>query len=280
LAAAPASRAARAPRLYATSIGDGGKARDRWRATLAWRAKNDVSAVVRSPQPRYHDVKAMYPHYLGGRTRAGELMFFEMLGQLDTSVMRSGRVTMAEAFRHFIFIHEYCALRYDGEETALVTILDVAGLRFSEVNAFLLKLVATASDVLNNLAPFRVRRIFVLNAPSWFGAAYAGVKRVLPREVRGKVSILGSDYAAALAELAENDQLPSDYGGGGPALGQSGDELDMLEAVCVLNAGGAVDFLDAGAAPPAPRRGGRAVQSPSARLLASCSQSRPGTCRQ
>ncbi|KAH8074077.1 hypothetical protein JL721_2637 [Aureococcus anophagefferens] len=188
----------------------------------------------------------MYPHHFGGRSKRGEIIMWELLGQLDTAVLRSGRVSMEEAFRHFIFIHEYAALKFQGEETELVTVLDVAGLRFSEVNSFLLRLVATASDVLNNLAPFRVRRIFILNAPSWFGAALAGVRRVLPAETRHKVTIVGADYAATLAELADHDELPSTYGGGGPPLSQSEDELDMLEAVCVLNSGGAVDFLERG----------------------------------
>ena len=237
----------RAPRLYVESCGgDRGAAEARWRKTVAWRRANDVAAVVRVGQPKYHDVKQMYPHHFGGRSRRGEIIMWELLGQLDTAVLRSGRVSMEEAFRHFIFIHEYAALKFDGEETELVTVLDVAGLRFSEVNSFLLRLVATASDVLNNLAPFRVRRIFILNAPSWFGAAWAGVRRVLPAETRHKVTIVGADYAATLADLADHDELPSTYGGGGPPLSQGEDELDMLEAVCVLNSGGAVDFLDRG----------------------------------
>ena len=53
-----------------------------------------------------------------------------------------------------------------------MTVIDVKGLRFSEVNSFLLRLISTASDVLNNLAPFRVVRIVVVHAPSWIGAAY------------------------------------------------------------------------------------------------------------
>ena len=70
----------------------------------------------------------------------------------------------------------------------MVTVLDIEGLRFSEVNKFLLNLISTASDVLNNLAPFRVRKIIVVNAPSWIGAAWPAVRRVLPRDVRDVAS--------------------------------------------------------------------------------------------
>ncbi|KAH8098402.1 hypothetical protein JL720_1345 [Aureococcus anophagefferens] len=260
-AAAPLARARstgwsptrrRAPRLYVESCGgDRAAAEARWRKTVAWRRANDVAAVVRVGQPKYHDVKQMYPHHFG--RAVGEIIMWELLGQLDTAVLRSGRVSMEEAFRHFIFIHEYAALKFEGEETELGRARR-RGLRFSEVNSFLLRLVATASDVLNNLAPFRVRRIFILNAPSWFGAAWAGVRRVLPAETRHKVTIVGADYASTLAELADHDELPSTYGGGGPPLSQAEDELDMLEAACVLNSGGAVDFLERGSDSDASRR--------------------------
>ena len=238
------------PRLYVQSCdGDHAKAHERWRATIEWRNERGVDRIAVSQQPKYHDIKRVYPHFLHGKTRDGAVFCWERLGRLDTSALRSGRVTTEEAFRHFIFFHEYMARRYEGEETRMVTVLDIEGLRFREVNSFFLKLISTASDVLDNLAPFRVRKIFVVNAPSWIGAAWPAVRRVLPRGVRDKVTIVGSDYASTLAEVAAPDQLPADYGGLGPPLGEADAELDMLDAVCVLNAGGSVDYLDEAKAP-------------------------------
>ncbi|KAJ1454856.1 hypothetical protein M885DRAFT_521132 [Pelagophyceae sp. CCMP2097] len=223
------------PALYIETAGATAGAR-RWQSTVAWRAANDVASVLHSPQPKYNACKMLYPHSLHGVTREGERVIWELLGNLDTSFLRSGEVSIAEAFRHFLFVHEFCSWHFEGEETRLVTVMDVQGLRLKEVNALFFRLVGTASDVLNNLMPFRVRRIVVINAPSWFHAAWRGVQRVLPRELRDKVQIVGTDYAAALDALCDRRELPQEYGGDKP-LGHSDDELAMLEAACVLNAG-------------------------------------------
>ena len=168
------------PRLYLASCdNDRAKATERWRATQQWRRDRNVDSIAISRQPKYHDIKRVYPHYLHGKTRDGAIFMWERVGRLDTSALKSGRVTTDEAFRHFIFVHEYMARKYDGEETRMVTVLDIEGLRFSEVNKFLLNLISTASDVLNNLAPFRVRKIIVVNAPSWIGAAWPAVRSCL-----------------------------------------------------------------------------------------------------
>ena len=80
--------------------------------------------------------------------------------------------------------------RYDGEETRLVTVMDIGSIRFAEVNGRFPKLVSNASDVLNNLAPFRVQRIVIVNAPSWIGAAWPAIRRVMPAAVRDKVGFV------------------------------------------------------------------------------------------
>ena len=72
---------------------------------------------------------------------------------------------------------------------------------------------------------------------------------------------MGADFGDALRELARNDEIPADYGGRGPPLGDGADELEMLEAVCVLNAGGAVDFLDDAPA-RSPAAGGSDAEAP------------------
>ncbi|KAJ8611160.1 hypothetical protein CTAYLR_003591 [Chrysophaeum taylorii] len=224
------------PALYASRCGSREAALSRWRRTLAWRCEHDAAGVLREPQPKYHAIKGMYPHSLHGRTVNGELVMWELLGSLDTTVLRNGEVTTDQAFRHFVFVHEFISRKYDGEATRLVTVLDVKGLRFSQVNSFLIRLVSTASAVVDNLVPFRASKILVINAPSWFGAVWGGIRRTLPTEIRDKVEVL--DGVTRLAELLQ--VLPSEYGGEIP-LGQHDDELAMLEAACLLNAGEGLD---------------------------------------
>jgi len=228
------------PSLYVRVLG-AAAARERWAKTLAWRAQHGADDALRRAQTKYHAVKQLYPHYLHGRVRgSGEIVLWELVGALDTAPLRRGELTTDDAFRHFVFVHEFLSAKFDGEETTLVTILDVAGLRFSQVDSLLMKLISSASSVVDNLVPFRATKIYVLNAPSWFSAVWnSGVKRALPSTVRDKVQVLPS--SATLADIVE--QVPKEYGGDVP-LGQHDDELSMLEAVCVLNSGGSLFAAD------------------------------------
>lgn len=228
------------PALYVDKCG--AQARQRWERTLEWRREHDADATLREPQPCYHAIKnRLYPHHLHGKTKRGEVIMWELLGKLDTSVLRNGEVHLDAAFRHFVFVHEFVSRMYAGEETRLVTVLDVAGLRFSQVNSSLMRLISTASRVVDNLVPFRATKILVIHAPSWFGAVFGGVRRVLPAEIRDKVEVLGPDFVQRLA--TEFEELPAEYGGATP-LGQHDDELAMLRAACALNGGG--DILSEG----------------------------------
>lgn len=229
------------PELYVQCCGSREAAAKRWERTFNWRRENSAERSLREPQPMYNAIKnTLYPHYLHGRTLKGELVMWELLGCLDTAPLRSGQVTSEHTLRHFIFVHEFISRKFEGEATRLVTILDVSGLRFSEVNSFLIRLISTTSKVVENLVPFRASKIYVVNAPSWFGAVFGGIRRALPGEIRDKIEVLGPNFADRLAPVLES--MPAEYGGD-VSLGQHEDELAMLEISCVLNAGGNAEAL-------------------------------------
>uniref|UniRef100_A0A7S3JVI4 CRAL-TRIO domain-containing protein n=1 Tax=Aureoumbra lagunensis TaxID=44058 RepID=A0A7S3JVI4_9STRA len=221
------------PSLYVEMCGGNHEtAKKRWNRTLEWRAQHNADNVLSQRQPKYHAVKQLYPHYLHGKARDGEVIMFELVGSLDTSSLRNGSLTTDDAFRHFVFVHEFISHKFQGEDTRLVSVLDVGGLRFSQVDSTLLRLLSATSNVLDNLVPFRAVRIYIINAPSWFSTVWNGaIKRALPTSVRDKVQVLKS--TKALASLL-GIELPREYGGTLP-LGQHDFELDLLETVCLLN---------------------------------------------
>ena len=225
------------PGLYVEALQDDRVAGEKWAKTLKWRTEHRAEEALRRAQPNYHAVKRLYPHYLHGRTTSPrrEVVMWELVGSLDTTPLRRGELTTDDAFQHFVFVHEFLSAKFNGEETRLVTILDVGGLRFSQVDSLLMKLIAAASNVVDNLVPYRATKIYVINTPTWFSAVWnSGIKRALPATVRDKVQVLHSkNINETLKDLVE--EVPSEYGGATP-LGQHDDELSMLEAVCVLNA--------------------------------------------
>lgn len=202
------------PSLYVSKRG-AKRGAEAWARTLKWRRAHGVDSVLGEAQTSCGKIKRLYPHYLHGTTPSGDVLFFELLGRLDTSV----EVDKATLVRHFAFVHEYLSASRLGEETRLVSVLDAAGLTWSSVNSRFYGLVSAASECTENLVPFRTRRVYVINAPPWFGTVFASLQRVLPQSVRETVRVVPErDRASTLAGLCGAD-LPSDYGGAGPPLG-------------------------------------------------------------
>ena len=99
----------------------------------------------------------------------------------------------------------------------------------------MIQLIKTASSVVDNLVPFRASKIYVVNAPSWFGAVWVGLRKALPATIQSKVDVVALDALRGVVDF------PAEYGGALP-LGQHTDELAMRDAAGVLNAGRALVF--------------------------------------
>lgn len=74
----------------------------------------------------------------------------------------------------------------------------------------LLKVVASLNQ---DYYPERLHKIFIVNAPVFFSAAWALIKIGLDKRVLDKVMVLGSDYKNTLLKHISHDQLPSFLGG-------------------------------------------------------------------
>ena len=206
---------------------DDSKGVDAWARTRAWREAHDVGSVLEERHLHFDDVRELYPHYLCGHARDGSVLVFEQLGRLDTSVLRRGRVDVAAIVRHFVFVHEYIGVANEGEETRLTTVLDAGGLGWSDVNSQLFSLIGAASTVTESLVPFRTKKVYVLNAPRWFSAVFRSLKAVLPKNVRDKVVVVASKDRDVVLDAVCGGNVPEDYGGGGPSLGEHADDLAM-----------------------------------------------------
>jgi len=68
--------------------------------------------------------------------------------------------------------------------------------------------------------PDRMGQLLILNAPSCVYYFYKSVSWLLPEKARSRVRIFGGrdTWEPVLRELIEPSELPSDYGGSGPAL--------------------------------------------------------------
>lgn len=74
-------------------------------------------------------------------------------------------------------------------------------------------LLKVLADLLQNYYPERLGRLYIINAPIFFNAAWAIIKVWLDKRIIDKVNVLGSDYAKVLNDHIDHHQLPSFLGG-------------------------------------------------------------------
>lgn len=74
-------------------------------------------------------------------------------------------------------------------------------------------LLKVLAELNQNMYPERLGKLFVVNAPIFFTAAWAIIKVWLDRRILDKIHILGSDYKDVLLKHIDHDQLPSFLGG-------------------------------------------------------------------
>lgn len=106
---------------------------------------------------------------------------------------------------------------------------------------------------LQNYYPERLHQAFIVNAPWTFKAVWKVASALMDERTKGKVHLLGSDYATALAEYYDPSQLPDSLGGTGdfPLFSQ-----DVERALASLTMPRRVTFSDKvhvrSPSPPAP----------------------------
>jgi hypothetical protein len=95
----------------------------------------------------------------------------------------------------------------------MVGIFDCTGMglhQFHIPGIMLLKVVASLNQ---DYYPERLHKLFIVNAPVFFSAAWAIIKVGLDKRVLDKVCVLGSDYKNVLLKHINHDQLPHFLGG-------------------------------------------------------------------
>ena len=104
----------------------------------------------------------------------------------------------------------------------VVAVLDLDGLSRSAVNACVLDLVREQSRVESLCYPEMLGICLVLNAPTFFGAVWAMVRRWIDQRTAAKMEIYCRRAAGhrRLRELVDDADLPSDYGGSGPSVAE------------------------------------------------------------
>jgi hypothetical protein len=106
------------------------------------------------------------------------------------------------------------------------SIMDLKGVGVSKVSS-VYGYVKSVSAISQNYYPERLGKLYMINAPWGFAAAFNFVKSFLDPVTVQKIHILGSGYQAELLAQVPKENLPTEFGGtcecpGGCALSDAG----------------------------------------------------------
>lgn len=220
-------------RFIAAEEGDKEKGAKRWEATLAWRKENDIDTILEKPHPKFTAIKNIYPQYFQGRSLKGDPVYYEIPGKIDFKAAKKRGISMDDLLRHFMYMTEYSWDVIEPTESGrTVTVIDVQGMGMSSVGGEVLDFIKKAGNITNHHYPERSTHIFIINVPSWFSFVWKLVRPIVNPVTREKISLVKhKDILKELQKFISTDEIPSDYGGQGVALGQSREEKDLFKFV-------------------------------------------------
>lgn len=206
-------------KFIAAAKGDKAEAARKWGQSLQWRRRSRVDDVLTEPQPFFDAIKDAYPHWLGGRTRRNELVYWERVGHVDVDKLKNSGCTLDALIRHYIFFNEWTwkvlSPAPSGPDSFQVVIIDVAGVRISQVGGLRLEYFRACADIAQQHYPERTSKYVIINAPAWLPVAWRILEPLLQPETRSKVVVRrpGKDTKDILLELLEPHHVPECYGG-------------------------------------------------------------------
>lgn len=155
-----------------------------------------------------------------GFSKDGMPVVIERIGGYEVKML--AELCNEDTFRDWnVFNYEFlygpilreATLRKGEPVEAVNLVFDCTGMGIRQFHIPGIMLLKVLADLLQNIYPERLGRLFVVNAPVFFTAAWAIIKLWLDQRVIDKIHILGSNYKSVLLEHIDHDQLPSFLGG-------------------------------------------------------------------
>jgi len=225
------------PRFLKHCKGDNQKAEKMWREMLAWRQRWVMDTFLSRPLPNFRTIKTHYPQALHGRTKNGNLVFYEKPGCFNLAGFKRDGITANDMARYTAFVQEYIFSRLIPEdEGRFMSVLDMRGISWGIIQRDSIEILKTISEIIQSYYPERVSNMLVINAPDWFAGAWKFVERILAGNIERVTLHKEEETLDALLVHMETHQIPPEYGGLSPyAFGNSPEEQNLLEFVDNIN---------------------------------------------
>ncbi|KAK1749150.1 CRAL/TRIO domain-containing protein [Skeletonema marinoi] len=182
-----------------------------------------VSALGCGPSLFMHCYPQLYP----GKAKNGCPIFISKPGVLNTDAMEC--ITSLDGILKFhwhVMMHDYKQRLMEHKKAhpdfcnfQTVTVIDLEHLSTSQLSKRALSIVKTQTAIDSVCFPETMNRTLVINAPRFFSMTWGIIKGWIDPRTASKIELISSrkTWEARLRELCDEDEIPSDYGGKGPA---------------------------------------------------------------
>ncbi|KJH43716.1 CRAL/TRIO domain protein [Dictyocaulus viviparus] len=158
------------------------------------------------------------PGSLIGFDKDGNVVSLQMIGRMDITGLMAGtknsdlyrmRIIESEGVMQIIRAREKKHKRQFGT----TVIFDLDGLSLSQLDVRSMRVVTTMLAHLQEMFPDVIRKVFVINVPSFIKILWGMVSPCLAKQTQQKIQILGNNWKAVLQEAVGEDVLYEHWGG-------------------------------------------------------------------
>lgn len=200
---------------------DLGKATEMYTRHRRWRTAFGADTIGDFDFHERNQVIEVYPSGYHQTGRLGHPVYIERVGKLDVDslleITTIDRYLKAHVQNYEAMVeHKFpsCALEYKTPVSQIITIMDLEGVSmgffFNSKNKSILKRVISLDQ---DNYPECLYKMFVINAPWMFTAAYSVFKTFFDPATLQKIKIMGDDFMEELEKHIDPVNIPTFFGG-------------------------------------------------------------------
>uniref|UniRef100_A0A0N5ABX5 CRAL-TRIO domain-containing protein n=1 Tax=Syphacia muris TaxID=451379 RepID=A0A0N5ABX5_9BILA len=162
------------------------------------------------------------PGSLLGYDKDHNIISIQMIGRLDphglmpcvkNSDLYVLRIAESEGVMNLIRSNEK---KYN-RQLGTTVIIDLEGLSMDMIYMPAIKVITAMLSQLQEMFPDVIRRIFIINSPSFIQFAWSLISSCLAKQTKQKIQFLGADWKERLKEFIDESVLYENWGGTRPA---------------------------------------------------------------
>jgi hypothetical protein len=157
---------------------------------VEWRQARGMVGLLDRPHPKFAAIKHRYPHAALGWSRKKDcLVTLDCYGVWKQSydALKADGVSEEELLAHLMLCFDFYFSRLDPRPLPhgkSINIVDLAGLKMSDAAGEAFRFISKAGALLNLHFPLRLRKAFLINAPSWWGVVWRLVSPLIDSKTR------------------------------------------------------------------------------------------------